>query len=155
MQSILREVANVLNDVIHSEIRRLNKCDIDLTTFNLLKVLTHSYEILYVHVQGQCMYKVSACTRSVHVQGQCMYKVSACTRSVREHLGRPNSDSTFETLRDSSLFVKCYLPLIFPVPQICFMIAKFRLLVLVVIQHSSFIFLLATFIAVPYPHRAV
>ena len=64
----------------------------------------------------------------MHVQGQ-----------YKNLLGRPNSDDKYIRNTTRFLFVKYYLPLILPVPQICFMIAKFTLLVLVVIQHSSFI----------------
>ena len=34
-ESTLREAANILNDIVHNEIRKLKECDIDLTSFSL------------------------------------------------------------------------------------------------------------------------
>ena len=53
-ESILWEAANVLNDIIH---RRLNKCDIDLTTFNLKACVESTNTLLWDFI--------CACTRSV------------------------------------------------------------------------------------------
>ena len=54
-ESILRDAGNIINDILHDEIRRLKEECIDLTTFNLKDSIANiaSYGILCVPVQSQ------------------------------------------------------------------------------------------------------
>ena len=67
--SLLREAGNIVNDVIHNEIRRLKEKITDLTTFSLADSIQAINPLLWDFV---CL----------------------CTRSVRERSGRANSDYT-------------------------------------------------------------
>ena len=80
---VLREAGNILNNIIHDEIRRLKASDIDLTMFSLMDSIRDANQPLWEFV-------------------------CSCTRSVRERTGRSDADQTYlKTLR--RFFIICML----------------------------------------------
>jgi hypothetical protein len=68
---LLREAGNVINDIVHKEIKGLQDNNSDLMAFNLMKCIDDTDSLLWEFI-------------------------SSCTRSVRERSGRANSEDVHQ-----------------------------------------------------------
>ena len=78
-ESVLREAGDIINDMLHTEIRRLREESVDLTTFNLKDSIENTNKSPWDFIQS-------------------------CTQSVQGQTGRVNSDDNYtKTVRRFSI----------------------------------------------------